>query len=65
MAELGDSSGKPAHASYTKEGTGSGPEFVGAKRVIPELNKGRSGAKRTVIVQRQIVEKVVPVPVYQ
>ena len=62
---LGDTSGKPAHASYTKEGTGSGPEFVGAKRVIPELNKGRSGGKRTVIVQRQIVEKVVPVPVYQ
>ena len=61
----GDSSGKPAHASYTKEQTGSGPEFVGAKKVIPELNKGRSGAKRTVIVQRQIVEKVVPVPVYQ
>ena len=61
----GDSSGKPAHASYTKEQTGSGPEFVGAKRVIPELNKGRSGGKRTVIVQRQIVEKVVPVPVYQ
>ena len=62
---LGDTSGKPAHASYTKEQTGSGPEFVGAKRVIPELNKGRSGGKRTVIVQRQIVEKVVPVPVYQ
>ena len=62
---LGDTSGKPAHASYTKEQTGSGPEFVGAKKVIPELNKGRSGAKRTVIVQRQIVEKVVPVPVYQ
>ena len=62
----GDSSGKPAHKSYgSKEGTGSGPEFVGAKRVIPELNKGRSGGKRTVIVQRQIVEKVVPVPVYQ
>lgn len=62
----GDSSGKPAHKSYgSKEGTGSGPEFVGAKKVIPELNKGRSGAKRTVIVQRQIVEKVVPVPVYQ
>ena len=48
-----------------KRETGSGPEFVGAKRVIPELNKGRSGAKRTVIVQRQVVEKVVPVPVYQ
>ena len=62
----GDSSGKPAHKSYgSKEGTGSGPEFVGAKRVIPQLNKGRSGGKRTVIVQRQIVEKVVPVPVYQ
>ena len=62
----GDSSGKPAHKSYgSKEGTGSGPEFVGAKKVIPQLNKGRSGGKRTVIVQRQVVEKVVPVPVYQ